>query len=204
VVGSVGALKPSRSLGHVALALSGVVLCSELAHWWASKRHLPSGGGPADGSLALIVLGYPAKRDGGLHPVQKWRTELAARTAQQLGAERLVFSGAPSDGRPAEADVMAAYAKSLGVPAGNLATETRATSTRENVAFSEPLVDGFPRVAIVSDPLHAARARRYLWERSPRAASRLVSAGEYRFLDHWWLKLFSACYELYMSVAGKR
>jgi uncharacterized SAM-binding protein YcdF (DUF218 family) len=99
---------------------------------------------------------------------------------------------------------MAAYAKRLGLPESVLATETRATSTWENVAFSRPLVDGYPRLAIVSDPLHAARARRYLWLQSPGLAARLVSAGEYRFLDHSWLKLFSAAYELYLALAPSR
>ena len=96
---------------------------------------------------------------------------------------------------------MAAYAQRLGVPKSAVATETRARSTWENVAFSQPLVDEYPRLAIVSDPLHAARARRYLWQQSPDLASRLVSAGEYRFLDHCWLKLLSAVYELYLAVA---
>lgn len=89
------------------------------------------------------------------------------------------------------------------MPAGALVTETRATTTWENVAFSRALVEGYPRLAIVSDPLHAARARRYLWQQSPELAARLVSAGEYRFLDHFWLKMFSAGYELYLAVAAK-
>jgi uncharacterized SAM-binding protein YcdF (DUF218 family) len=99
---------------------------------------------------------------------------------------------------------MAAYAERLGVPKDAVATETRARSTWENVALSQPLVDEYPRLAIVSDPLHAARARRYLWQQSPDLASRLVSAGEYRFLDHCWLKLFSAVYELYVALGPAR
>lgn len=199
-----GAVKLIKPAGLAVLAFLGTVLVSEAAHWRASKRQLPPGRRTARGPLALVVLGYPARHNGCLHPVQRWRTELAVRARDELGADRLVFSGAPSNGRPAEAAVMAAYAESLGVPGEALVTETRATNTKENVAFSQPLVHGFDRVAIVSDPLHAARARRYLWEQSPEAASRLVSAGEYRFLDHWWLKIFSATYELYLTLAGKR
>lgn len=200
MVGGPG-LKRARLARLAALAAS-FVLASEAAHWCASKRHFPPaphGGGPC----ALIVLGFPARPDGRLHPVQKWRTQLATRARKVLGAEKLVFSGAPSAGRPAEAVVMAAYAKSLGVPEGALATETRATTTWENVAFSQALVDGYPRLAIVSDPLHADRARRYLWQQSPELASRLVSAHEYRFLDHFWLKMFSAAYELYLAASAK-
>jgi uncharacterized SAM-binding protein YcdF (DUF218 family) len=62
---------------------------------------------------------------------------------------------------------MASYAESVGVPAGLIETETRARSTWENIEYSLPLVDGFDRLAIVSDPLHAARARRYLIAQRP-------------------------------------
>ncbi len=197
------ALTLSRVARQLTCTATAAVLASECAHWLASKRHLPPDP-PLEGPCALVVLGYPSRRDGRLHPVQKWRTQLAARAWPALGAERVVFSGGPSHGRPPEALVMAAHAQRLGVPENAVATETRATSTWENVAFSQPLVDEYPRLAIVSDPLHAARARRYLWQQSPGLASRLVSAGEYRFLDHCWLKLLSAVYELYLALAPGR
>ena len=201
MVGSIGNSRLAGLARPVALG-AACVLASEAVHWWASRRHFPPYEN-VEGPCALIVLGYPPRASGGLHPVQKWRTQLAARARDALGAEILVFSGAPSDGRPAEADVMAAYAKSIGVPAEALATETRATTTWENVAFSRALVDGYKRLGIVSDPLHAARARRYLWQQSPELAARLVSAGEYRFMDHFWLKMFSTGYELYLAVSAR-
>jgi len=52
-----------------------------------------------------------------------------------------------------------------------------------------PLLANFDRVAFVSDPLHAARARRYLKQQRPELAGRLVSAGDYRLLERWWLKV---------------
>ena len=65
---------------------------------------------------------------------------------------------------------MAAYAEVLGVPGQLVATELQATSTWENVEFSLPMVASFPRIAIVSDPLHASRARRFVRAQDPRLA----------------------------------
>lgn len=195
---SVGTLKLLRA----ALGFAGAVLASELAHWRASKRYLPPR--PRAGTSALIVLGYRSRADGSLHPVQKWRAELAVRAWARLRAQCVVFSGGDSKGGPVEAEVMSAYAQSLGLPKAVVALEPRASNTRENIALSLPLVARYDRLAIVSDPLHAARARRYLWEQSPAHARKLVSAGEYRFLERWWLKAFSAAYELYLTSAGRR
>jgi uncharacterized SAM-binding protein YcdF (DUF218 family) len=82
------------------------------------------------------------------------------------------------------------------VPKSLIATESRASTTWENVEFSMPLLENFGRLAFVSDPLHAARARRYLRAQRPELAERLVRAGEYRLLERWWLKVPAAAYEL--------
>jgi len=195
-------LVPLKFVRKVALALAGAVLASEAAHWRASKRYLPPR--PRSGTAALIVLGYRTNADGSLHPIQKWRTEMAVRAWARLGAQRLVFSGGCARGGRSEAEVMAAYAESLGVPKSLIVTEPRASNTRENMAFSQPLVAAYDRLAVVSDPLHASRARRYLWEQSPALARKLVCAGEYRFLERWWLKAFSASYELYLALTNRR
>jgi vancomycin permeability regulator SanA len=173
---------------------------AELVHWRASKWDLPDQ--VPSGSCALMVLGCRTGPDGRLQPMQKWRVEIARRAMQALGAEMLVFSGAPSRGRPAEAEAMAAYAERLGVPRAHIAIENRATSTRENIAFSVPMVTSFDRLAFISDPLHAARARRYLRAEHPDLAARLVGAGEYRPFEHVWLKTVAAAYELYRAQRG--
>jgi uncharacterized SAM-binding protein YcdF (DUF218 family) len=175
----------------------GTVLLAEALHWRASKRFLAKENVP--GRSALIVLGFPARRDGSLHPIQKWRTGIAKRALYDLGAERVVFSGGPSRGRPSEAETMAAYAVQLGVPATSVRTETKAMSTWQNIELSLPMVEGFDRLAIVSDPLHAARGRRFVRAQRPDLASHLVSAGEYKPLERWWLKVPTALYETYVS-----
>ena len=183
-----------RALRCVALGCGGAIAASEVLHGSASRWDLAA---PApNGRCALIVLGYPTKRSGELRAVQRWRVLMAKRAMDLLGAELIVFSGSASRGRPAEGDAMAAYAAALGVPARLIATESRASTTWENVEYSLPLLHGFERLAFVSDPLHAARARRYLRAQRPDLAGALVSAGEYRVLERWWLKLPAAAYEL--------
>ncbi|MGD0808591.1 MAG: YdcF family protein [Acidimicrobiales bacterium] len=178
-------------------ALLGAVVLSEVLHWRASKRFLGSGHVP--GRSALIVLGFPARRDGRLHPIQKWRTDIARRAFATLGAERIVFSGGPSRGRASEAETMAAYAVQLGVPAKSVRTENKAMSTWQNIELSLPMVEGFSRLAIVSDPLHAARGRRFVKAQRPDLAAHLVSAGEYRLFERSWLKVPTAAYESYVA-----
>jgi uncharacterized SAM-binding protein YcdF (DUF218 family) len=187
-------MKLQKLLRWAALSSASAVAASELLHWRASGWDLPA---PVRGGrCALIVLGYPTKRSGELRAVQRWRVQMARRALDMLGAELVVFSGSASRGRPAEGDAMAAYAAALGVPKSLIATESRASTTWENVEFSMPLLENFGRLAFVSDPLHAARARRYLRAQRPELAERLVRAGEYRLLERWWLKVPAAAYEL--------
>jgi hypothetical protein len=187
-------VKLINALRWAALSSGGVVAASELLHWSASGWDLAATA--PHGRCALMVLGYPTKRSGDLRAVQRWRVEMAKRALDLLDAELIVFSGSASKGRPAEGDAMAAYATVLGVPARLIATESRASTTWENVEFSMPMLENFDRLAFVSDPLHAARARRYLRAQRPDLAGHLVSAGEYRFLERWWLKVPAAGYEL--------
>ncbi len=195
-------MNAAKTLQWAVFSACGAVAASELLHWSASGRDL---GAPAPlGRCALVVLGYPAKRSGELRSVQRWRVEMAKRALEQLGAELVVFSGASSKGRPAEGDAMAAYAAVLGLPSELIATESRASTTWENVEFSMSLLENFDRLAFVSDPLHAARARRYLKEQRPDLAGRLVSAGEYRVGERWWLKVPAAGYELLELYRSRR
>ena len=143
------------------------------------------------------MLGYPAWHSGRPHPVQRWRCEIAARSRDPHRASRLVFTGAGRDGEASEAAVMSGYARDvLGVPAGQIALEDRARTTRQNIKFSLPLVQDADVIKIASDPLHAARARRYLRQMRPDLAARVRPADDYRFADHWALKVGTIGYEL--------
>jgi uncharacterized SAM-binding protein YcdF (DUF218 family) len=127
--------------------------------------------------------------------VQRWRVQIALRSYIPGGAT-MVFTGGARRGAPSEAEVMARFAESLGVGREVIFLEERATSTWENVEFSLPWVDGSSSIAFCSDPMHAARARRYALEQRPELRDRLVGADDYRFLERWWIKLPAMVYEL--------
>ncbi|MDN5769290.1 MAG: YdcF family protein [Microlunatus sp.] len=171
-------------LAEVATALG------EIVYWRASRQHLGPAGTTPPRSEVVLVLGYPSRPGGRLHPLQRWRTEIAVRSLDPSCPEgHLVFSGASPRAGRSEAAVMAAYARNvLGVPSGRIVLEERARSTWENVAFGLAHLEGAETVKVASDPLHARKARRYLWQQRPDLAARLVQADDYRPLERSWLR----------------
>lgn len=166
---------------------------AERAHWQASKRFVADL--PAEGTCGIIVLGFPPRHDGSIHPLARWRVEAACRAAVRLGAQTVVFSGGAHDGQPTEAAVMAEYAASLGLPPEVCRREESSTSTWENIAFSLPMVEHCERLAVISDPMHAARGRACLVAQRPDLAGRLVNGADYVPGERWWLKIPTAAYE---------
>lgn len=149
------------------------------------------------GSCAVVVLGFPSRRNGNLHALQRWRTEIGIRSLGSARDRRLVFTGGRSRGaQVSEAKVMADYARRRGVPAEPIVLEEAAANTWENLALAVPLIEAFDTIVIASDPLHASRSRRYLVKQRPDLGGRLVFANDYRMLERWWLKLPIAAYEL--------
>ena len=76
-------------------------------------------------------------------------------------------------------------------------------STRENVLFSLSLVEGCGSIAFCSDPMHAARARRYALAQRPELRDSLVSADDYRLFERWWIKLPCTLYELWRNLRNR-
>jgi uncharacterized SAM-binding protein YcdF (DUF218 family) len=173
------------------------IAASELSHRRASRSAPGRDARPACGSCAIVVLGFPSRRHGRLHAMQKWRTEIAVRSIPAAAEYVLVFTGGRSHGAAVpEAETMAAHAGWLQIPEDRILLETKSANTRENLSFALPMAHNFDTIMIVSDPLHAARARRYAVTLRPDLAGRLVYADDYRFLERWWLKAPAAAYEL--------
>jgi uncharacterized SAM-binding protein YcdF (DUF218 family) len=169
---------------------------SEWGHWKASRQYLGPGQAPG-GSEAVIVLGYPSRRNGQPRAVQRWRCQIAARSAGPGRTTEMIFTGAADGDGPSEAAVMSGYARDvLGVPGDRMVLETRARSTWQNVAYTLPFAEHADAIKIASDPLHAARARRYLRAQRPDLAPRVCAAADYRLGDHIGLKVATAAYEL--------
>jgi hypothetical protein len=150
--------------------------------------------------VGVVVLGYPARRDGTAHAVARWRVATAVALARRLDAAVVVMSGGATRQRVVEADVMVDVAKQLGLDETRLRAERRSTNTWENVRESAPLVDDCDVVLVVSDPMHAKRACKHWRAQFPDDAGRVFAAGERRPFERWWLVAPCAYYECALAV----
>ncbi|MEY4531719.1 MAG: hypothetical protein RLZZ156_2440 [Deinococcota bacterium] len=135
--------------------LSGLVLYLGLLTWVGA---VSSGNTPIKAD-AVIVLGAQA-----YFPAGRWNPCLVARVKRgvelvQTGfAPSLVLSGGiDKEDRAVEAKVMQDIAISFGLNKAQTILEPQSTSTAENLRFSKALLTS-PRVLLVSDPFHLARA----------------------------------------------
>ncbi|MFT3852726.1 MAG: YdcF family protein [Ilumatobacteraceae bacterium] len=159
--------------------LAAFVIWGEwIAHHESRRRATPLTGPPA--SEVIVVLGC-SNRGERANAVNRWRVRTAIRSFDPTAGRRtLVCCGGAVAGSTSEAALMAAYAVEQGV-VDEVVLEQASRSTWENVANAVPLVDGFERIKLVSDPFHARRAEQYLAMQRPDLAARLAPAAPYRF-----------------------
>jgi uncharacterized SAM-binding protein YcdF (DUF218 family) len=166
---------------------SGILLWGELAHFRASRDRMgtrPGGNGTGE---AVVVLGF-GNRGRRANFLNRWRVRAGLRSLQpELGPSRLVLSGGPVAGGVPEAELMARYARQLGY-SGVLITELTSRSTRENIENVIPFIEDADRIKIISNSVHAGRARGHLGRLRPDLAERLVPAADYRFGELTLLK----------------
>jgi uncharacterized SAM-binding protein YcdF (DUF218 family) len=168
----------------VAGAAGALVVGAELLN----RRAAPGiSGSLPTGRVGVVVLGYPATRDGRVHAIARGRVQTAVELARRHDAELVVMAGGPTREGIVEADVMVDLAKRLGVSADRLAAERRSRSTWENVRESAPLVRHCDVVLLVSEPLHARRGRRYWLQQFPADDGRVFAAVDRRPFERWWL-----------------
>jgi hypothetical protein len=179
------------------LTLGGGVLValawSEWMNWRWSRTLVGTASG---GSEAVLVLGYRNPQPAA-NVVNRWRVRAGIRSLDGRGRSCIVFSGGSSGGGPSEAALMADYAARVLGRTHGFELEENSGSTWENVANSIPLLEGFDRIKVVSNPPHALKARAYLWRQRPELAQKLVRSGDYRFGEHVMLKPILACYGLW-------
>ncbi len=148
------------------------------------------------GSEAVLVLGFRNPQPSA-NLVNRWRVRAGIRSLDGRGRSRVIFSGGPSGDGRSEAALMADYAARLLGRTDGFVLEEHSSSTWENVANSLPLLEGFDRIKVVSDPPHALKARAYLWRQRPELAHKLVRSDDYRFGEHAVLKPILAGYGLW-------
>lgn len=173
------AARLARRAGWCALVIVAVEAGAEVALRLAERRYLGDQAHP--GHTVVLVLGY-RNRPGRINVINRWRVEAALATVAQLEADLVVFSGG-GPGGAVEADLLADYALERGL-ACEYRLERESHSTIENLELSLPLLHDATRIAIVSDPLHAERARQHLWDLRPELAELLVPAQSPR--RGWW------------------
>lgn len=162
-----------RARTGVAVAGACALLWSE----WLNRRWSTTLVGHAEGPAdAVVVLGF-RNPQATANVVNRWRVRAGVRSA---GGARLILSGGAVGGATSEARLMADYAKSRLAYDGTVVLEERSASTWENVTNVVPLIEDADRIAFVSQPAHALKARAYLRRQRPDLAARLVRAEDWR------------------------
>ena len=125
--------------------------------WVASQATLES----AVASDVAIVLGAAAYHNGAWNPCLVARVQRGVKLLQAGTVKTLILSGGVDieDGA-SEAAVMREIALRAGADPAALLLERKATSTAENLEFSQALMrrEGLKSAVIVSDPYHLPRA----------------------------------------------
>ncbi|WP_344681126.1 YdcF family protein, partial [Saccharopolyspora taberi] len=178
---------------------------AEVVHWRASRALVNA---PAPGrSEAVVVLGCRNKSSTRANALNRWRVRAALRSIDHTSPDSVLVcsGGVTSDSSPvSEAALLARYAvDELGFT-GPVLLEERSRSTWENIQNVIPLIDGRDRIKIVSNSLHAQKARIYLHRQHPDLANRLVRAADYRFGEAWPLKPLFAVHGLRILARTRR
>lgn len=160
----------------VAAAGIGFLLWGELISERASTRGLEAGRAGARRTVLVLGFGNHGPR---ANAVNRYRVRVGLRTLRS-DHDVLIFSGGAVRGSEPEARILARYAIEKGYHARPL-LETESRSTEENIRNSIPLLQDADEIAIVSNALHAERARGLLRAQRPDLAARLIRADNYRF-----------------------
>jgi len=146
-----------RIVGFLGFAVFLLITFTRLPYFLAGLTRMPPRLEPAD---AIVVLAATINATGVLSQAS-FRRAIHGIALQRRGlAPLLVFSGGTGAGTKAEADVRAALARDLGVPAERVLTDTGARTTREEAIRLPTLLRrmGARKILLVSDPQHMARA----------------------------------------------
>lgn len=114
-----------------------------------------------EGALdAIIILGFPASEDGTPSPIMRERVIKAAELFKNRRAGHIICSGGSVYNKYTEAEVMAGYARSLGIPESCMIKEDKSRNTFENIKNSAEIMRnrGWTSAMIVTSPWHLRRS----------------------------------------------
>lgn len=123
-------------------------------------RTLPLSNTSASHFDTIIVLGYPAKKDGTPRPEMRERVLEGVREYKAGVAPRIIMTGGAAHNDYIEADVMAALARAQGVPADAILEDRQAKDTIQNAYYSVQIMEGhgWHSAEVVSSDSHLRRA----------------------------------------------
>ncbi len=185
----------------VLLSIVGVLVLvvgwAEFVNWRGSRQLTHPDRGGAE---VVLVLGYGNRDPAKPNALNRWRVRAALRSIDRSApSSRLVCSGGPH-----EAELMARYATDECGYTGEVVVETKSRSTWQNVEFSIPFLEDADRIKVVSNPLHALKARLYVQRQRPDLAARLVRAADYRFGEWAPLKPLLTAYGLVTLAKARK
>lgn len=171
-----------RLLSFCGVLAAGVLVWAEVVHRRSSGRGFPEGTGtpPQRGSVGVIVVLGVANRGQRANLVNRWRARMALRSVPEGAVTTIVTSGGAVRGPVPEATLLAQYLRDVLDWQGPLVEETASRSTWNNVANVIPELEDAEWIMLVSNSLHAEKARVYLRRRRPDLAERLVRAADHR------------------------
>jgi uncharacterized SAM-binding protein YcdF (DUF218 family) len=157
-------LTPSRRprlSWRVRLILASILLILSLLGWGVFARLLaPASNTSLTRFDAIIVLGYPADRDGNPSPEMLARVTEGVHEYERGVAPRLILSGAAAHNQFVEARVMAATAHAQGIPNSAIFEEPQAQDTIQNACYAARIMKehGWRSAEVVSSASHLPRA----------------------------------------------
>jgi uncharacterized SAM-binding protein YcdF (DUF218 family) len=181
----------------VLIFLISAIAIGEISLWLGSSI---STNPPPNGSCIVLVLGYPSHTDGTTDRVQEARVEDGIMAYKKHHCEKIIFSGGAVKNQIVEATSMANLAVRAGIPSECILTETNARSTWENIKFSLPRLQGYDKILVVSNSLHAHRGRRYLCRQRQDLCNRTFVAATYQSFRLGWWQVLESFYELLKLV----
>jgi uncharacterized SAM-binding protein YcdF (DUF218 family) len=153
---------------------------------------------------AIIVLGTPAKADGTPSAEQRERVLEGVREYRAGVAPHIIMTGAAAHNHFVEAQTMAQFAATQGVPTSAILEEPQAMNTIQNIYYSAQLMHqhNWSAAEIVSSPNHLGRTSLIL--RTFNAAQPMLSI-DWRTHAARWPPEYSIGHELlFYSVEAWR
>ena len=137
-----------------------IVLATALASIAIVYFSIPMSNTSQNNFDVIVVLGTPMRADGSLSALARARVLEASRQYRAGTAPRLIMSGGAARNRFVEAEGMAQFAESQGVPRSAIFLEGQSLNTIQNAYYSYRIMQehGWQSALIISNASHLRRA----------------------------------------------